>query len=79
MQTLDFNITVPSSYRFLERFVKISSSDDLIFTYSRYLIELTLVEIKMQKYAPSLIAASALYVSKKILKRPNAWSSFMTQ
>lgn len=42
--TLDFNITAPSSYRFLERFTKISQADALIFNYARYLIELTLLD-----------------------------------
>jgi len=30
LHSLNFNITAPSIYRFLERFNKLSSSDDLI-------------------------------------------------
>jgi hypothetical protein len=79
LQTLDFNITVPSSYRFLERFSKLTKADGVIFNYSRYLIELTLIDHKMYRWSPSLIAASSVYVAKKVLKRSNAWSIFMTE
>jgi len=70
LQTLDFNITAPSCYRFLERFSKLEKSDAVVFNYARYLSELTLIEIKMHKWVPSLIAASSIYVAKKVLKRP---------
>jgi cyclin B len=53
LQTLDFNITAPSPYRFLERFIKLSGSDDLIMNFSRYMIELTLIETSMYKWKPS--------------------------
>ena len=33
----------------------------------------------MQKWAPSLVASSAIYVARKIMKRPNAWSQLMTE
>lgn len=69
LRTLDFNVTVPSSFWFLERFIKLSESDDLVFNYSKYLIELTLLENKMFKWKQSLIASTAIYVTKKILKR----------
>ena len=78
LHTLDFSITIPSTYRFLERFIKISESDDLIFNLSRYLIELTIIENKMLKWKPSLIACSSIYISKKMLKRATPWADFMT-
>ena len=36
---------------------------------ARYLIELPLIEYKMLKYAPSNLAASAVYLTLKILPR----------
>ena len=77
LQTVDFNITAPSAYRFLERFTKLDRSDALVFNLARYLIELTVIDLKMYRFTPSLIAASGLYAAKKILRRPNAWSIFM--
>ena len=41
---------------------------------ARYLAELTLLDIKMYAHNPSLIAASAIYIAKKVLKRSSAWS-----
>ena len=67
LSTLDFNITSPSSFRFLERFVKISQASSQQFNLARYLIELPLIEYRMLKHSPSLQAASALYLAKKIL------------
>jgi hypothetical protein len=64
-------------YRFLERYTKISGSDDLIFNYAKYLVELTLIENKMLQWKSSLIVCSAIYISKKVLKRANPWSDFM--
>lgn len=66
LKTLDFNMTVPSSYRFLERFIKLSQSDDLIFNFSRYIIELSLLVTSMYKWKPSQLAASAIYTARKV-------------
>jgi hypothetical protein len=66
LTALNFEITVSSSNRFLERYVKLSKSDDLIHNLSRYIIELTLMEVALYKWNPSLIAASALYVARKV-------------
>lgn len=77
LRTLDFNLTAPSPYRFLERYAKLSESDDLIFYYARYVIELTLLDVKLYKWSPSLIAASAIYLAKKVMKRNAPWNEFM--
>ncbi len=79
LKMLNFNITVPSSYRFLERYIKLSQSDDLILNFSRYIIELSLLEPSMYKWKPSHLAASAIYTARKVQKRCNPWSSFLTQ
>lgn len=42
-----------------------------------YLSELSLIEVKMNKWAPSRIACSVLYLSKKMLKQPSPWSREM--
>ena len=77
--SLDFNITSPSMYRFIERYIKLSASDDLIMNFSRYIIELTLIETSMYKWKTSQIAASAVYVARKVLKRQHPWSEFMRE
>ncbi len=69
LMQLDFNVVSPSSYRFLERFSKISSLNAKQFNLARYLIELPLIEYRMLKYSPSVLAASAVYLTLKILPR----------
>jgi cyclin B len=63
LTTLDFNITTPSPYRFLERFTKVINADTPLFNLARYLIELPLIEYRMLKYSPSLLSAAALFVA----------------
>lgn len=60
---LDFDTTTCSSYRFLLRYHKLSESDPFIFNMARYLLEISLVDYKMLKHHPSLLAAAALYLS----------------
>lgn len=71
LATLDFNITTPSSFRFLERFSKVSELDARQVNLARYLIELPLIEYRMLKYTPSVISASALFLTNKILQKQN--------
>lgn len=75
--TLSFNTNVPSSYRFLERLVKLSKSDDLVFNYAHYIIELTLSEHRFYKYSPSMLASGSLYLAKKMMKRTEPWNDFL--
>lgn len=44
LQKLEFSVTTPSAYRFLERFFKVSQDSSLLWNLSRYLIELPLIE-----------------------------------
>lgn len=78
LSTLNFNMTWPTPMRFLERYAKLAECDEKLFTLSKYMLELSLVEVAMNKWPPSLLACSAIYMSKKILQRPQPWSSFLT-
>ena len=72
---LDFNVTSPSAYRFLERFSTVAGADSVHFDLARYLIELPLIEYRMLKYPPSIMAASALYLAHKIREsKGSAWN-----
>lgn len=44
LSTLEFDISGPSTYRFLERYAQIAEADEVMWNLSRYLIELTLIE-----------------------------------
>jgi hypothetical protein len=63
LEVTDFNLLVPSPYRFLERFSKVSNASKQLFHMAQYLIELSLIEVEMLKYPASLIASSALFAA----------------
>lgn len=46
---------------------------------SQYTLELSLVEVAMNRWRPDLLACAAVYVGKKVLKETNAWSALLTQ
>jgi len=75
---LNFNLTTPSSYRFLERYSQVAGFDEKSFCLARYLLELATVEYKMMKYTPSTIACSAVYLVNKIQKK-EGWTDLLVK
>lgn len=89
LTALDFDILSTSPLRFLERYHFITGNrydtnnntaseiNSKSFYLAQYLIELSLLEYKMLAYQPSLKAASALYVARKIFRinDPNTWTN----
>ena len=67
LDCLSFKLTWPTPLKFLERYSKLAQCDEKLVYLSRYMLELSLIEVQMNKWSPSLLACSALYVSKKIL------------
>jgi G2/mitotic-specific cyclin-B, other len=68
LSTLNFSVTCCTPYRFLERFYKVANGQPRMWNLARYLIELPLIEQRMLKYAPSNVAASAIYLARIILQ-----------
>lgn len=46
---------------------------------AQYTLELSLVEVAMNRWRPDLLAGAAVFVGKKILKEANPWSALLTQ
>ena len=70
--TMQFDVTAPSAYRFLERYRRLSTaamSDDKIFFLAQYLQEIALLDASLLQYNPSEIAASALILAIKCVKK----------
>ncbi|XP_022953995.1 cyclin-A1-1-like [Cucurbita moschata] len=75
---LKFEMTAPTPKCFLRRFVRVARGVDEVSSMqleclSNFIAELSLLEYNMLCYAPSLIAASAVFLAKFILlptKRP---------
>ncbi|PHU06944.1 Cyclin-B2-1 [Capsicum chinense] len=54
VNALQFNMTVPTTYVFMRRFLKASQSDKKMKLVSFFLIELCLVEYEMLRFLPSM-------------------------
>ena len=68
LKALEFNLTVPSAFRFLERYARLAVVPPNAFNLARFISELALVEYHMVQYKASVTAAAALYVALKVLK-----------
>ena len=80
--TLQFDLTSPSPYRFLERFRKLSSlvaSDEKVFFFSQYLMEIALLDASLLKYTGSELAAATLILATKSIKKAKVWNKEMVQ
>lgn len=67
LKALGFLVTFPSSWRFFERFSEGIPED--CKALGQYLLELCLVDDCMVRYCESLIAASAVYLCLKMMKK----------
>ncbi|XP_009591706.1 G2/mitotic-specific cyclin-2-like isoform X1 [Nicotiana tomentosiformis] len=74
LNTLQFNMSLPTPYVFMRRFLKAAQSDRKLELLSFFLIELCLVEYEMLKFPPSFIAAAAIYTAQCTLYGVKQWS-----
>lgn len=74
LNTLQFNMSLPTPYVFMQRFLKAAQSNKKLEQLSYFLIELSLVEYEMLKFPPSLLAAAAIYTAQCTLYGFKQWS-----
>ncbi|KAK0578165.1 hypothetical protein LWI29_006127 [Acer saccharum] len=74
LNTLQFNMSVPTPYVFVRRFLKAAQSDKKLELLSFFLIELSIVEYEMLKFPPSLLAAAAIYTAQCTIHGFKQWS-----
>ncbi|KAL4577766.1 hypothetical protein LXL04_013879 [Taraxacum kok-saghyz] len=74
LNTLEFNMSLPTSYVFMKRFLKAAQSDSKLDQLSFFLMELCLVEYEMLKFPPSFLAAASVYTAQCSLYEVNQWS-----
>jgi cyclin B len=73
LTALEFKICRPTSVNFLERYQCINGCTDAHRDLAQYLLELALVDYNMLKYTPSRLAAAAILLSNKLLRRQPSW------
>jgi cyclin B len=71
LSALEFNLTMPSSFRFIEIYHYYLNYDPLVLSFIFYLLDLTVVDYRMIKYKSSLVGAAVCYVSSKLLHKEN--------
>lgn len=74
LKALQFKICCPTAMHFLESYQNVNGCTDAHRDLAQYLLELSLMEYKMLKYTPSHLAAAAILLSNKLLRRPS-WST----
>jgi G2/mitotic-specific cyclin-B, other len=73
LKTLEYNITIPSAYAFLVRYLKAGHADKKIVQISCYLMDGTLQSYSLLSFLPSQLAAAAVFISRRVVGR-NGWS-----
>ena len=76
LKQLNYTITFPTQYNFLEIYKKLLNMDDKTFHLSFYLIDICFINYKMIKYKPSFLAAAACLLSFRLLKIYDNWEEF---
>lgn len=68
LHAVDFELSQTSSYRFLERYFKFARTENkAVFFMAQYLLELAMLDSKMNMYPPSLLASAAIYVGLRVI------------
>ncbi|KAL2465909.1 Cyclin-B1-2 [Abeliophyllum distichum] len=71
---LKWNLTVPTLYVFLVRFIKASLTDSDVENTVHFLAELGMMNYATLIYCPSMIAASAVYAARCTLNKAPLWN-----
>ncbi|KAJ3672315.1 hypothetical protein LUZ60_007036 [Juncus effusus] len=74
VNTLQFNMSVPTPYVFMRRFLKAAGSDRQLELLSFFMVELCLVEYSMLQYRPSFLAAAAIFTAQSSLNGFSVWT-----
>ena len=69
LETLSFNLSYPNPMNFLRRISKADTYDIQTRTIGKYLLEISLLDHRFMGYAPSHVAAAAMYLARLILER----------
>ncbi|GMJ10578.1 CYCLIN B2;4 [Hibiscus trionum] len=74
INTLQFNLSFPTPYVFMRRFLKAAQFNRKLELLSFFMIELCLVECEMLKFPPSLLAAAAIFTAQCTIGGLKHWS-----
>ncbi len=67
LEILNFNMSFPNPMNFLRRISKADDYDVNTRTIGKYLLEITFIDHKFIGYMPSMCAAAAMFISRKMI------------
>ncbi len=73
LKALDYQITFPTSFMFLMRYLNAGHADKTMVYLSNFILDETLLCYDLLKYLPSELAAATVYIARKSVGR-NGWS-----
>lgn len=79
LSTLSFQIMVPTAPHFFEALQNANGCDGVQRELGQYLLELSLLDMRMLPHTPSHMVAAALLLSNELLKRKPLWPETMVQ
>ena len=74
LENLNFSIMFPTSHTFLSIYLYIDNAPESVKTLAMDLIVKIIADYNLLKYKPSVVAASVIYLSKKLLSKAPYWS-----
>jgi cyclin B len=79
LTSLGFNLCCPTAAHFMERYWRVNRCSEAHCHLFQYILELTLLDYRMIRYAPSHLAAAAAFLSNKLLKQHPSWPATMVR
>ena len=74
LQVVGNGALMPTSWQYLQYYAQLIRCEDRVgYCLCHYLIELSLMDVSMLMYPPSITAGGALYLAMKMLKRRIMW------
>ena len=77
LNRLKFDLTIPSALKFVDRALRVAGAPPQQQWYAKFCVELALVEYKMLRFPPSLLAAACVNVASRVLDR-GTWDATLT-
>lgn len=80
LNTLDFQVTIPTAAHFFELLQNVNGCDDLHREVAEYLLELVALDVHMlNSYSPSHIASAVLLLSNEMVGKLPVWPPHMVE
>jgi len=75
LNRLAFKLTTPLALQFLRRYSKAAGSDYNVHSLCKYIIETMLLDVNIHTYPPSIIAATAVFIARKMSGNKELWNA----